>query len=140
MRQNPFNWEEFINWAEALNSQNPTDEAYRRTIISRSYYGIFKQIEDFLESLGRQLPSRIPDPNNPSRMRDLGSHEKVIQYLIRHSNQEVRSFGTILDTLREKRTKADYDATSPIGENESKQVLNFAKMLNMLISQILNYL
>jgi len=145
MNTNRFNWEKFIDLAEDLNNQNNQsllDEARIRTIINRSYYGIFKQIEDFLKSSRIQLPKTISNssPRNPSKKRTLGSHERVIQYLVRHHNKQVRHFGAILDSLREKRLKADYHAIPRIQKHESEQTLKTAQQLNRIISQILNIL
>lgn len=143
MNTNRFNWEKFINLAEDLNNQNnqgPLDEARIRTIISRSYYGVFKQVEDFLKSSGIQLPKEIPDPRDPSKKRKLGSHERVIQYLVRHHDRQIKDFGTRLDSLREKRKKADYHAIPRIQKDEGELTLEIAQELNRIISQILNIL
>ena len=143
MNTNRFKLEKFIDLAENLNNQNNQslpDEARIRTIINRSYYGVFKQVEDFLKSSGIQLPRIIPNPRNPSRGRKLGSHERIIQYLVRHHNRQVRNFGTILDSLRGKRVKADYHATPCIQKHEGEQTLRIAQQLNKIISQILNIL
>jgi len=143
MNTNRFNWEKFINLAEDLNNQNNQglpDEARIRTIISRSYYGVFKQVEDFLKSSEIQLPKEIPNPRDPSKKRKLGSHERVIQYLVRHHNRQIRYFGTLLDSLRREREKADYHATPRIQKHEGELTLKIAQQLNGIISQILNIL
>lgn len=145
MNTKKFSWEKFINLAEDLNNQiNQSllneDEAYIRTIISRSYYGVFKQVEDFLKSSGIQLPKEIPNSRNPSKKRKLGSHERVIQYLVRHHNSQIRNFGTTLDALRRQRMEADYHAIPRIQKHEGEQALKSAQTLNKKIRQIFNIL
>jgi len=103
-----FNWEDFIKLSQELISNLNTqyNEALYRTIISRAYYGVFKQVEDFLKD---NVPER------DTRGRKLGSHDKYIEFLKNHTSEEVRKFGSLLANLKRYRLKADYRANERIG-------------------------
>jgi len=116
-----FDWEDFINLAYELIQEHNTnyDEALYRTIISRAYYGIFKQVEDYLKL-------RVSLPNSDYRGRKLGSHERVIFFLQTHKNPKVKEFGDILEDLKRLRHKADYNAKENIGKDEATRAVEDA--------------
>ena len=117
-----FDWRDFIAFAQELIAGHNTtyNEALYRTVISRCYYGIFKQVEDFLDSLNVSLP------NMDSRGRKLGSHEKRIYFLQDHDNSEVRRFGDKLNNLKRQRKKADYRANECINHSQAEKAIQEA--------------
>mgnify|MGYP001773574264 CR=1 FL=1 len=122
MKEKMFNWKDFINLSEELINGFGTqyEEALYRTIISRSYYGIFKQVEDKLKELNISLPSK------DSKGKKLSSHERVIFYLQNHNDERARDFGDLLDDLKRQRHKADYNAQVSINEIDAKEALELA--------------
>lgn len=122
VKQEMFDWKDFINLAQELISNHNTNysEALYRTVISRSYYGIFKQVEDYLDGLNVSLP----DMDNKGRR--FGSHEKLIRFLRSHNNSQVRGFGDKLNNLKRKRKKADYIATENISKAEADEAIRDA--------------
>lgn len=101
------NWNEFIEFSEALALNfYPTKvskECVYRVIISRSYYGIFKQIQDYLIKKNITLPEKYNDGNKIT-----GEHEKVIEFLKTHSDKNIQTIGNQLKFLRNHRIAADY--------------------------------
>ncbi len=117
-----FDWKDFISLAQELISNHNTDynEALYRTVISRCYYGIFKQVEDYLDSLNVSLPEI------DNRGRRLGSHEKRIYFLRNHNNLQVRKFGDKLNNLKHQRKKADYRAAESIDRAKAEKTIRDA--------------
>jgi uncharacterized protein (UPF0332 family) len=100
-----FDWKDYIKLAEKLQNEtnkNSIEEAYYRSMISRSYYGVFciSRIKAGLEFY-RPIP-RTGDP---------GVHEKVISYYKSSKIREEKLIGKFLDDLRKERNDADYDRT-----------------------------
>ncbi|MGC9101421.1 MAG: HEPN domain-containing protein [Caldisericum sp.] len=118
-----FNWEDFIKLSEELLTKKPSkyEEALYRTIISRAYYGVFKQVEDFFEDnkLEELLDKSVK-----------GSHNKIIKFLREHDDHEISNFGEDLDLLRRRRIKADYRAEKSISEELAKNTLQIAIRLS----------
>ena len=120
-----FDWRNFITLAQELISHDTTfKEALYRTVISRCYYGVFKQVEDCLGSFNVSLPDR------DRRGRSLGSHEKRIYFLQTYPNPEVRRFGDKLKDLKRQRMKADYKANTNVNSREMRRVLQNALELS----------
>ena len=101
------NWNEFIEFSEDLASNSyatrVSKECVYRVIISRSYYGIFKQIEDYLNMKNITLPEKYHDGNLIK-----GNHERVIEFLKTHSDKNIQTIGNQLKFLRNNRIAADY--------------------------------
>ena len=121
-----FDWSDFITLAQELISSHTTayNEALCRTVISRCYYGIFKQVEDFLDSLN------VPLPDEDIKGRKLGSHEKRIYFLQSHDNSDVRRFGDKLNNLKRQRKKSDYKASKCINYSEAERAIQDALELS----------
>ena len=137
-----FNWEEIIKISETLyktqqSSFNPlkdcSHEAIYRTICSRAYYGIFKQIEDFLKENSVELKDTIEITNEKGETeeRKLGSHEKVIIYL-QDKNSELYK---LIERLRAKRHQADYKAKPKVKERDAEEAYKKAKRAHELFLQ-----
>ncbi len=114
-----FNWEDFIKLSEELLTKKPSEyeEALYRTIISRVYYGVFKQVEDFFKD------------NKLEKLLDksaTGSHNKIIKFLMNYNDKEISEFGQGLYTLKDSRIAADYHVNEDITEEFAKNMLNLA--------------
>ncbi|MGB9873690.1 MAG: HEPN domain-containing protein [Hydrogenobacter sp.] len=118
-----FNWGDFIKFSEELLTKKPQkyEEALYRTIISRAYYGVFKQVEDFFKN------NKLEELLDKSAT---GSHQRIIEFLKNHNDKEISKFGEDLDLLRRRRIKADYRAEKSISEELAKNTLQVAIKLS----------
>lgn len=118
-----FNWEDFIKFSEELLTKKPPkyEEALYRTIISRAYYGVFKQIEDFFKD------NKLEELLDKSAT---GSHNKIVKFLREHDDYEISNFGAELDLLKRRRIIADYRANENITEELAKNTVNVAIRLS----------
>ncbi len=134
-----YNWKGFIDFSEMLFYHfgnetvftNCNSETIFRVICSRAYYGIFKQIEDFLRDNTVELPEYV---TRRGRMRRLGSHEKIRMYV----EQRNRNLSTLLRRLSAIRTKADYDKRVEISEEYAQISIEKAKEAYNLFEQYRN--
>jgi len=91
---------DFLNFAKPL--YDSTDEAARRTSVSRSYYASYHQMKEILTSIGIHV-SREPK-----------EHQRLVRYL-KEGGKTVGIkddggwLGELLEQLREARNDADYD-------------------------------
>lgn len=124
-----FNWEHFIHLSKELLSKDVQHkEALYRTVVSRAYYGVFKQIEDKLIELEGNKGLRIPDKDMNGRK--LGSHERIIFYLKRCEKDKFKELGVKLDDLKRRRYVADYNRDKTISEEDAEKSLEEAQSLN----------
>jgi len=112
-----FNWKDYIKLAKELYDEvnkDSMEEAYSRTVISRSYYGIFciSRIKAGLESYRPR--SHTSDP---------GVHKKVIDYYKNSNKLEEKQVGKILDELRWHRNNADYDRNKNLGKDLAERAI-----------------
>jgi len=94
-----FDWTLFITLAKELlsierNTRSPREE-YLRTIISRSYYGIFCVARNYLSSKEASLPEKE-------------IHKFVRSRFISSTNNLENQIGINMDRLWRKRIEADY--------------------------------
>ncbi len=131
-----FEWEDFINLCHFLINLNNIQyqEALNRTIISRAYYGVFKQVEDILEGFERQGYIQLPKEDAEGII--LSSHGRIIYYLNNHQDEKVRRFGASLEKLKGLRNKADYKAQVSINKKMSENALKTASKLNLQLHNI----
>jgi len=126
-----FNWKDYLLFSEKLldiedtnPNSNPNDEnkdsqnsdvkeAIYRTICSRSYYSIFKEIEDFFKENNL--------PYNPKREYK-GSHDKLITFL----EEESQELGKCLRELQGLRVKADYYRHPPLIKRSAERAVKLA--------------
>ncbi len=85
---------DFLTVADKLRCSS--DEAERRTSVSRSYYSVFNYLKTCLAKHG------IPVSSSAS------GHEQIIQYLNNAGIAEAKTLGRIVGDLRSERNKADY--------------------------------
>ncbi len=132
MSKRAFNWEELITFSETLISRVnifPDKEAVYRTVINRVYYGVFKQVEDFLKEKRVSLPTEVYNPRI-GEYQKLGSHERVIEFL--KDKPKLKSFAFSFERLKYRRLKADYKASYEITKEEAEESLSLAKSLKHL--------
>jgi len=99
-----FDWKDYIKLAKKLYDEPNKDsieEAYNRSLISRSYYGVF-----CLSRIKAGLESYIPRPHTS----DPGVHKKVITYYENSNKPEEKRVGNFLDKLRKYRNKVKWKA------------------------------
>jgi uncharacterized protein (UPF0332 family) len=110
--------EEFIDVAEKWCSKHDCNEAESRSAISRSYYGCFVLVKDFIEQKGLAL---VAD-------KDLGSHERLIKTFSENrivKKEEMRFFWT----LKSERREADYDMKKDVDRIQALQTITSARLL-----------
>jgi hypothetical protein len=92
---------DFIGLADALIREKPDDEAARRSVVSRAYYGAFNTIaEDFAA--------------NVMRLRgDASDHVRIGTWLRRSGVAGGPEIGDLLNDLRDRRNDADYRTRQP---------------------------
>ncbi|PIU60817.1 MAG: hypothetical protein COS84_12000 [Armatimonadetes bacterium CG07_land_8_20_14_0_80_40_9] len=104
-----FGWQFYLNLAKILIDERKAniEEAYLRTSISRSYYGVFCIARNILKGKGLKIPRT-----------DL--HKYVITQYKKSTNPIEEKIGESLARLRKKRNKADYLDQPQICENEAR--------------------
>lgn len=118
-----FNWGSYIQLANELISHQRTpsiQEAYLRSAISRSYYGIFCIARNFLISRGATIPQ-------------IDTHKFVRTEYQRSSNWIEKGIGNNLQRLWKERKAADYEDGSTID-------INRANTAHQLATRVLNKL
>ena len=107
-----FDWKTFIKLAEYLiQDNNPDmDEAWIRTSISRSYYGIYGIASELIRSKGIEIPPRDP-------------HKFVREKYTTSSDDTLKKIGNRLGSLWWYRKKADYEKEIDSTQNNSKLLL-----------------
>jgi len=94
-----YDWSGFIELAEQLVKEHPSDETMLRTAVSRAYYGGFNLARRYVEG---PLGTPISKTGN--------AHGEVIRALTgSQSSVNERSAGNVLRQLRDDRRKVDYD-------------------------------
>ena len=89
-----FNWLSYLEVAQHLSAQQ--EQSFRRSAISRAYYGVFGHARDTLQGRGAAF----------STGGDV--HRQVISALPNDPRPEVAQLGKELDDLRKERNRADY--------------------------------
>ncbi len=84
----------------ADNLKDSSEEAERRTAVSRAYYSVFNCIKAYL------VQNRIPVSS------DASGHFQIIQYLWNSGVKEVEQLSRTINDLRTDRNEADYDMDS----------------------------
>ena len=102
----PFEWSDYAQLAETLwNDGRFTPEARRRASASRLYYAVHWRVRTLLEARGSSFGS--------------GSiHKEVVDACLGSRDVAIRVIGEHIKRLRQKRTHADYDATTGFRDND----------------------
>ncbi len=85
---------DFLTVADKLRCSS--DEAERRTAVSRSYYSVFNHLRACLEKHGIRISSSA------------SGHEHLTQYLYNSGIAETKTLSHMVGDLRSERNKADY--------------------------------
>ena len=106
-----FDWNDYLQFAKFLNGENITQDlnlAKCRTAISRAYYAAHNITKVYLEShCSVDFKSKeINGIRKDLRINDHGLLPKILQT---SDNDDIRYYGSRLDTLRGRRVKADYE-------------------------------
>ncbi len=120
-----FNWNQFLKLANHLfsneslsnSSYKAMEQAVLRTLISRSYYAIFKTIEDELNKRNAYKKFKKTEKG--------GSHSIVIKYLGKCD----KKFSSTLERLKNQRIIADYKSKFSLTHRDVKNALNNADNL-----------
>lgn len=100
-----FDWSQYLNLAkEFLGQSTPpaSQEAKRRSAISRAYYAAFISARNYLqETEGHSIPTTAD------------AHKYVVQQFKQSSDTERQNIGSNLEKLRRDRNAADYNNSVP---------------------------
>ncbi len=105
-----FDWKLYVQLADELISYQRTpsfQEAYLRTAISRSYYGVFCIARNFLVSNGIVIPR-------------FDTHRFVRDRYLASVNRVERKIGDNLKRLSRRRNEADYENGAAIGIDQAR--------------------
>jgi uncharacterized protein (UPF0332 family) len=118
----PFDWEEYLEFAEeqVRRRGNPSAE---RSAISRAYYAVFHLAKDRYVASGYPLTFRADD------------HGSVAAWFERSEDREQRRIGINLSRLRQLRRDADYSDTFPGLSREAEAAVELARRLLQAISR-----
>lgn len=108
------NPEEFLKLAQQLLGQSP-NEAAKRTSVSRSYYGLFNMLKQFLRD------------NQISVVNTAVAHEQVYNYLFNCGTGEAQTVASDLNDLRDDRNDADYELGDSKFEDTNEVNLMYMK-------------
>lgn len=116
------NPEEFLVVADHLASQ--PSEASKRSAISRAYYGVFHLARELIESCGVKVA------------RSAEGHGVVLRCLQNCGMEKLARAGSMLDSLRSIRNKADYDlASTAFTPKAAETHIGIAKQLAQQVRQ-----
>lgn len=119
-----FDWIEYLQLAQHLMGQAEaaSDEAKRRTAISRAYYAAYNEVR----RLARQHGFQDMESDN---------HRALIEHCLRKPAREWKSIGENLRRLREQRNSADYKHQFDKIDYHTKYTLDLAtSLLNQIKS------
>lgn len=123
-----FCWDNYIQLAEELldNSKNNIiEEAYLRTSISRSYYGVFCLARNYLINIKQiQIPVR-------------DTHNFVKSVFVSSTNENEKKVGEYLKNLWRQRKKADYNDYYKVGYSKTKNIYVFANQAFSVLAKII---
>ncbi|MBM3253946.1 MAG: HEPN domain-containing protein [Candidatus Omnitrophica bacterium] len=111
-----FDWKLYIQLADELITYQRTasfQEAYLRTAISRSYYGVFCIARNFLTTKGISIPP-------------INTHKFVREQYLSSQDKVERKIGDSLNRLWRRRKDADYEDEATIDINRAKTAYQMA--------------
>ncbi len=113
-----FDWKLYVQLAEELVNDQKTAglrEAYCRSAMSRSYYGVFCTARNLLLLINKGIVIPIVDTHKFVRERYLLSPDKI-----------QRKIGTNLQRLWKERKDADYEETASVDSKRAKLACEMA--------------
>ena len=118
-----FNWLDFLSFAEGLPTHY-TSEASRRTALSRMYYSVFCISRGKCKVVSKKT----------------SVHQEVIAKLKNNDDPDLIMAGSLLETLREQRNLADYQADAHIDERLVGRSLLKAKQIVRILQEYEGYI
>jgi uncharacterized protein (UPF0332 family) len=113
-----FDWASYLALAQTL--AKSSDEASRRSAVSRAYYAVFNKARRMLEVEGTVIP-------------DTGRAHDDVWRTLEGAGKGRRRLGIDGKRLRELRRKADYVAEVPALDKVTQDALATAETLNRLV-------
>jgi uncharacterized protein (UPF0332 family) len=122
-----FNWNQYFELAQALagdGDANPSEEAKKRSAISRAYYSVLIQ--------AREKASERSGENYPT---DGGTHGWTIHKYKNDDSPNTKGIGAKIERLKELRERVDYDNQV---QNLDKEVRGAIQQASLLLHKIQN--
>jgi uncharacterized protein (UPF0332 family) len=119
---------EFLKSAEVLLEKESVAEVECRNAASRAYYSAYHSCLD--------LSKRYPTTNDHRGKKDVGMHEKLIQTLCEHQDEQMRTVGHSLNQVKIRRVKADYKLVQNFTLQDAKFTVNSVQKLLQEIGKI----
>jgi|ERR1035438_7260009 hypothetical protein len=124
-----FDWREFFLFAHEL--RNEPEERKQRTAIGRAYYYVYNAAKIEAQKLGF-------NEKDPS-LRRMGLHQRLWSWCQNHNNPDIVTLGDSGNTLKARRTSADYYALpSPPALQTVQKQLDETRDFEVLLAQITN--
>jgi uncharacterized protein (UPF0332 family) len=119
----PFDWEEFLEFAEEQVKRrgNPAAE---RSAISRAYYAVFHRAKSYYLAKGETLTYNAAD------------HASVKDWFEHSGNRDVSKIGLWIGRLRQSRRDADYEDRFPNLSSEAESAIIAARRAIDAISRL----
>jgi uncharacterized protein (UPF0332 family) len=141
-----FDWKEFLSQAKELaenakilsaNNKLKAKEAAQRSAVSRAYYAVFHEAEDFL--IRKKLLKTYSQEDEPQARTN--SHDRVIKIFLdtgRNAGlQPRRKIGEDLMRLKRSRVLADYSSEFPTLETDIENLLEVAERVIVSLGRIM---
>jgi hypothetical protein len=129
-----FDWRDFFLFAHEL--RNETDESKQRTSIGRAYYYAYNAALIVAQKLG--FDPNAPAPKKTGKKAP-GVHQKLWDWCMSQTgNQHLINLGDSGNTLKGRRTAADYKVAPPILITPQlvRQQLDETREFELLLAQI----
>lgn len=123
-----FDWDQYFELAQSLSgddSADPSDEANKRSAISRAYYAVLIQ--------AREKASERSGDNYPT---DGRTHRWTIRKYKQDNSPNVKGIGEKINRLKKRRERADYDNVVPNLDKELSSALQEASSLLHRLSNL----
>ncbi len=122
-----FDWREFFLLAHEL--RNEQLESKQRTAIGRAYYYAYNAAKIEAKKLGFN--------ENDQSLRRMGLHQRLWSWCLNHNNPDLVILGDSGNTLKARRTSADYNTQpSPPSLPTVQQQLDETRDFEVLLAQI----
>jgi formylmethanofuran dehydrogenase subunit A len=138
-----FDWQQYIEFAEALSNTSQNNECIMRNIISRSYYGAFCLSREFALRTG-WIINEFSGADSHNKVIDAfynSDYKTKMELESQNVYQRKRAVGEYLRDLKKYRVAADYENIYPSSngrtlERDSKFAVKYANMIKNIISEL----
>lgn len=136
-----FDWQKYIEFAEALLNTSQNDECILRNIISRSYYGAFCLSREFALNSG-WISKNFFGANSHNRVIDAfynSDYKMKMDLKSQNVYQRKKAVGEYLRDLKKYRVAADYENIYPSSngrtlERDSKFAVKYANIIKNIVN------